>query len=276
MPESKPFGQGGPPVSRIGQGTWPVPDPAALRRGIELGLTHIDTAEMYGAGRSEELVAKAIRGFAREKLFIVSKVLPQNSHAKGVAQACDRSLRRIGVDYLDCYLLHWRGPFPIQETMGALERLADAGKIRSLGVSNFDPWDLREAAASLRGHRLACDQVLYNLDERTPEDHEVPWAREYECAIVAYTPLGQPVLDPRDKKFAVIDEIARRRGVTSHAVALSFLTRDPLVFAVPKAARVEHVEANAAALRLELDVDEIAAIDAAHPNRERIGPLPTN
>src|SRR5580704_3855705 len=199
MPESKPFGQGGPLVSRIGQGTWPVPDPTALRRGIELGLTHIDTAEMYGAGRSEELVAKAIRGIAREKLFIVSKVLPQNAHARGVTLACDRSLRRLGLDYLDCYLLHWRGATPIEETMGALERLVDDGKIRSLGVSNFDPWDLREAAQSLRTHRLACDQVLYNLDERTPEDHEMPWAREYGCAIVAYTPLGQPALDARSE-----------------------------------------------------------------------------
>jgi diketogulonate reductase-like aldo/keto reductase len=276
VPESKPFGNGGPLVSRIGQGTWPVPDPAALRRGIELGLTHIDTAEMYGSGRSEELVAEAIRGVAREKLFLVSKVLPQNAHAKGVAQACDRSLRRLGLDYLDCYLLHWRGGVTLPETMGALERLVDDGKIRSLGVSNFDPWDLREAAGTLHSRSIACDQVLYNLDERTPEDHELPWARDYGCAIVAYTPLGQPVLDSRDKKFAVINAIARERGVTPHAVALSFLTRDPLVFAIPKASRVEHVEANAAALRLDLTPDEIAAIDAAHPNRERTGPLPTN
>jgi diketogulonate reductase-like aldo/keto reductase len=272
----EPFGRGGPLVSRIGQGTWPVPDPAALRRGIQLGLTHIDTAEMYGAGRAEELVAEAIQGFARDKLFLVSKVLPQNAHAKGVAQACDRSLRRLKVDYLDCYLLHWRGAVPLPETMGALERLVDEGKIRSLGVSNFDPWDLREAAGTLRNHRIVCDQVLYNLDERTPEEHEIPWARENGCAIVAYTPLGQPVLDSRDGKFAMLDAIARDHGVTAHAVALSFLTRDPLVFAIPKAARLEHVEENAAALRLELKPDEIAAIDAAYPNRERTGPLPTN
>jgi diketogulonate reductase-like aldo/keto reductase len=263
-------------VSRIGQGTWPIPDPDALRRGVELGLTHIDTAEMYGAGRSEEILGKAIRGIAREKLFIVSKVLPQNAHAKGVAQACERSLRRLGLDHLDCYLLHWRGAVPLHETMGALERLVDDGKIRSLGVSNFDPWDLREAAGTLRSHRIACDQVLYNLDERTSEDHELPWARENGCAIVAYTPLGQPVLDPCDEKFAVLSAIARQHGVTAHAVALSFLTRDPLVFVIPKASRLEHVEANAAALRLELTPDEIAAIDAAHRNRERVGPLPTN
>jgi diketogulonate reductase-like aldo/keto reductase len=276
LPGRKAFGRHGPLVSRIGQGTWPVPDPGALRRGIELGLTHIDTAEMYAAGRSEEMVAKAIRGIARDSLFLVSKVSPQNAHAKGVAQACERSLRRLGIDYLDCYLLHWRGNVPIAETMGALERLVDDGKIRSLGVSNLDPWDLREAAADLSTHRIACDQVLYNLDERTIEDHELPWAREYGCAVVAYTPLGQPVIDPQSKKFAALAEIARDRGVSPYAVALSYLTRDPLVFAIPKAARLEHVDANAAALTLELSPSEIASISAAHPNRVRVGPLPTN
>ena len=253
-----------------------MPDRAALRHGIERGLTHIDTAEMYGAGRAEEIVATAIRGFEREKLFIVSKVLPQNASARGVAKACERSLARLGTDYLDCYLLHWRGAVPIGESIAALERLVDDGKIRSLGVSNLDPWDLREAAGSLSAHTIACDQVLYNLDERTIEDHELPWAREYGCAIVAYTPLGQPALDPNDKKFAVIANIARERGVTAQAVALSYLTRDPLAFAIPKAARLEHVEANAAALSLDLSAEEIAAIGAAHPNRERVGPLPTN
>lgn len=276
MQAVKPFGRAGPLVSRIGQGTWPVPDVAALRRGIELGLTHIDTAEMYGAGRSEELVGKAVRGVPRESLFLVSKVLPQNSHAKGVAQACARSLRRLGTDYLDCYLLHWRGEVPIGETMSALERLVDEGKIRSFGVSNLDPWDLREAATTLSTHRIACDQVLYNLDERTVEDHELPWVREYGCALVAYTPLGQPVLDPGEKKFAVLAEIARKYGVTAHAVALSYLTRDPSVFAIPKAAHLSHVAANAAALTLDLDASDVAAISAAHANRERVGSLPTN
>jgi diketogulonate reductase-like aldo/keto reductase len=160
--------------------------------------------------------------------------------------------------------------------MGALERLVDDGKIRSLGVSNLDPWDLREAAEGLTARRIACDQVLYNLDERTIEDHELPWAREYGCAIVAYTPLGQPAINPRGKKFAALLEIAQRRGVSPQTVALSYLTRDPLVFAIPKAARIEHVEANAAALTLDLEPAEIAAISAAHPNRERIGPLPSN
>lgn len=276
MVERRPFGAGGPLVSVIGQGTWPVPDREALRRGIALGLTHIDTAEMYGSGRAEEIVGEAIRDVPRESLFLVSKVLPQNADAKGVARAFEASLRRMKTDYLDCYLLHWRGDLPLEETMAALERLVDSGKARSLGVSNLDPWDLREAAGALRTHSIACDQVLYNLDQRTIEDHELPWARENGAAIVAYTPLGQPVVDGAKKRYAAIAEIARRRGVTPQAVALAFLTRDPAVFAIPKASRIEHVEANAAAASLKLDAEEIASIDAAHPKKARRGALPTN
>jgi diketogulonate reductase-like aldo/keto reductase len=270
------FGADGPLVSVIGQGTWPLPDRDALRRGIALGLTHIDTAEMYGDGRSEEIVGEAIAGVPRADLFLVSKVLPQNADAHGVARACERSLRRMRTDYLDCYLLHWRGSVPIEETMAALERLVDAGKIRSLGVSNLDPWDLREAAAALRSHAIVCDQVLYNLEERTIEDHELPWARENGAAIVAYTPLGKPTIDAKKKRYAAIAQIADRRGVGVQTVALAFLTRDERVFAIPKASRIEHVEANAAAAGLILDEDEIAAIDAAHPKRRRVGALPTN
>jgi diketogulonate reductase-like aldo/keto reductase len=276
MVASRPFGSGGPLVSVIGQGTWPLPDRDALRRGIALGLTHIDTAEMYGDGRSEEIVGEAIAGVPREKLFLVSKVLPQNADAKGVARACEQSLRRMRTDYLDCYLLHWRGSVPIEETMAALERLVDAGKARSLGVSNLDPWDLREAGAALRTHRITCDQVLYNLEERTIEEHELPWARENGAAIVAYTPLGRPTIDAKKKRYASIAQIAERRGVSVQAVALAFLIRDERVFAIPKASRIEHVEANAAAATLTLDDDEIAAIEAAHPRRRRVGALPTN
>ena len=147
---SRSFGTTGRHVPVVGQGTWPIPDRDALRRGIELGLTHIDTAEMYGEGRSEEIVGEAIAPFARESLFIVSKVLPSNGTTRGVARACDRSLRRLKTEYLDAYLLHWRGNVDLAETMRALEALVDAGKIRSLGVSNLDPWDLREASAALR------------------------------------------------------------------------------------------------------------------------------
>lgn len=270
----RPFGANGPLVPVVGQGTWPTADVRALRRGIELGLTHIDTAEMYGSGRAEEIVGEAIRGLPRDELFIVSKVLPDHADEQGVVRACEASLQRLRLEYLDCYLLHWRGDVPIESTMAGLERLVDDGKIRALGVSNLDPWDLRAAVHGLRRHRIACNQVLYNLGERTVEDHELPWAHDYGCALVAYTPLGElEASSPRDN---VLSEIAQSRGVTVHAIALAFLLRDPSVFVIPKANRIDHVEANAKAGDLVLDDDEIAAIDAAFPKRKRAGALPMN
>jgi diketogulonate reductase-like aldo/keto reductase len=272
----KRFGTHGTLVPVIGQGTWPLPDRDALRFGISLGMTHIDTAEMYGDGRSEEIVGEAIVGVPRDQLFLVSKVLPQHATASGVRKACERSLRRTGTDYFDCYLLHWRGNVPIDETMRGLEDLVEAGMARSIGVSNLDPWDLREAAAGLRKQRIACDQVLYNLRERTIEDHELPWAREAGSCIVAYTPLGGMPGSPSGKGARVLDEIARERGVGAHAVTLAFLTHDPLVFAIPKASRREHVSDNATAGDLQLTAQEVAAIDQAFPKHKRTGPLPTN
>ena len=260
-------------VPVVGQGTWPVPDRDALRRGIDLGLTHIDTAEMYGDGRSEEIVGDAIAPYPRASLFLVSKVLPSNGTRGGVARACERSLRRLKTDYLDCYLIHWRGDVDLAETMHALAALADAGTIRSFGVSNFDPWDLREAAAAVGAERLACNQVLYNLGERTPEAHELPWAREHGSAFVAYTPLGRPTNAAGER---VLADLARTHAVTPEAVALAFLLREPFSFVIPKANAIAHVEANAAGGALELAPDELAAIDAAYPARERRGPLPTN
>jgi diketogulonate reductase-like aldo/keto reductase len=260
-------------VAVVGQGTWPVPDRDALRRGIDLGMTHIDTAEMYGDGRSEEVVAEAIAPYSRASLFLVSKVLPSNATRSGVPRACERSLRRLRTEYLDCYLLHWRGDVPLDETIEALERLVDEGKIRSFGVSNLDPWDLREATAAVRRHPIACNQVLYNLGERTPERHELPWAHGSGSAFVAYTPLARPA---NRRGEELLGDIAARHGVTKEAVALSFLTRDSLAFAIPKANTIAHVEANAAAGDLELDEAEIAAIDATYPVRERVGALPMN
>jgi len=258
----------------VGQGTWPVPDRDALRRGIELGMTHIDTAEMYGEGTSEEIVGEAITPYPREQFFIVSKVLPSNATRTGLRLACERSLRRLGTDYLDCYLLHWRGDVRLGETMETLAQLVVEQKIRYLGVSNLDPWDLREASDALGSSgRIACNQVLYNLAERTPERHELPWARASDSAFVAYTPLGRP---QRRRGEEVLAEIGSAHGVTREAVALAFLLRDPLVFVIPKANSIEHVEANARAGDLELDAGEIAAIDAAYPARERSGSLPMN
>ncbi len=267
------FGTTSVDVPVVGQGSWPLPDVAALRHGIELGLTHIDTAEMYGDGRSEELVGEAIAPYPRESLFIVSKVLPSNGSFHGVVNACERSLRRLRTEYLDCYLLHWRGDVPLDETMGAFEALVRKGKIRHLGVSNFEPWDLREAAGALRSERIACNQVLYNLGERTPEDHELPWARENQCAFVGYTPLARPRVTASEQ---VLEEIATGHGVTSEAVALTFLLRDPNAFVIPKANTLAHVAANAAAADLVLSSDEIARIDRAYPKQTRVGSLPTN
>ena len=269
-------------VPIVGQGTWNLPvrgargDDAkrALRRGIELGMTHIDTAEMYGDGASERLIGEAIRGVPREKLFLVSKVLPSNATRRGTIRACEVSLERLGTAYLDCYLLHWRGDVPLEETMGALEQLVDDGKIRSLGVSNFEVADLEEARGVLRRHPLACNQVLYHLGERTIEEHELPYCVEHDIAVVAYTPFGRG--DWEDRAGAhVLEEIARKRGVTARAVILAFLTRGPQTFAVPKASSVEHVEENATAGDLRLDDDEIARIDRAFPVKKRRGGLPT-
>ena len=265
------FGTTGRAVSVVGQGTWPVPDVAALRRGIELGMTHIDTAEMYGAGRSEELVGEAIGGFPREQLFIVSKVLPEHGGRAHLQRACEQSLQRLGIDELDCYLLHWRGDVDLAETMEGLERLVQSGKVRSIGVSNLDPWDLRDAQAPLCNETLACNQVFYNLLERTIEDHELPWARAHQSALVAYTPLGG-LAEHRE----VLHRIGKLHGVDASTVALAFLLRNPEVFVIPKAATLAHVEANARAGFLELTEDDIREIDAAAPLRRRTGPLPMN
>lgn len=271
---TKRFGRTEFDVAVVGQGTWPVPDVAALRRGIDLGMTHVDTAEMYGDGRSEELVGEAIAPYDRASLFVVTKVLPSNATRSGVVRACERSLGRLRTAYVDCLLIHWRGNVAIDETMAGLVDCVRAGKARAIGVSNFDPWDLREASAALPGDvPIACNQVLYNLDERTPEAHELPWARETGSAFVAYTPLRRGT-HPHGE--ATLREIAAAHAATVEAVALAFLVRDPLAFAIPKASALAHVEANAAAGDLVLAPDEIAAIDEAYPLRERVGSLPTN
>ena len=278
----RPFGTTGRDVPMIGQGTWNVPtrgaraDEAkhALRRGIELGMVHVDSAEMYGDGAAERLVGEAIAGLPREQLFLVSKVLPTNATYEGTIRACEASLKRMRVDYLDCYLLHWRGSVPLGETMRALERLVRDGKTRALGVSNFDVADLEEAAAALEAESIACNQILYHLGERTAETHEMPYCREHGIAIVGYTPFGRG--DWADRAGGrVVDEIARKHGVTPHAVILAFLTREPANFTIPKSSTIEHVEANAAAGDLRLDDAELAAIDEAFPVRRRRGGLPT-
>lgn len=278
----RPFGATGRDVPVIGQGTWNTPlcgeraeeAKRALRRGIELGMVHVDTAEMYGDGGSERLIGEAIRGLPREQLFIVSKVLPQNATYDGTIRACEAALERMRVDYFDCYLLHWRGSVPLGETMRALEQLVRDGKTRSLGVSNFDVDDLEEARVSLDSEPIACNQVLYHLGERTVEAHEFPYCREHGIAIVAYTPFGRG--DWTDRPGArVLGEIARKHGATPRQVILAFLTRDPIAFTIPKAATIPHVEENAGAGDLRLDDGDVAAIDAAFPARRRRGGIPS-
>jgi diketogulonate reductase-like aldo/keto reductase len=268
------FGTPGPLVPVIGQGTWYIDRGdrkaaiAALRRGIELGMTHIDTAEMYGD--AELIIADAIAG-QREELFLVSKVLPSNASRRGTITACERSLKRLNTDWLDCYLLHWRGSYPLEETVAAFEQLVAAGKIRSWGVSNFDADDLDELLDVAGEGRIACNQVLYHLKERAIEHAVLPWCEEHGVAVVAYSPFGHNDFPaPNSKGGQVLQAIAEAHDATQRQVALSFLTRGPLTFAIPKASSAEHAAENAAAGDLVLADREIAAIDQAFPR----GPKP--
>jgi diketogulonate reductase-like aldo/keto reductase len=278
----KAFGNTGVELPVIGQGTWDMPENGprleeakrAIRRGIELGMTHLDSAEMYGSGRVEGLVGETIRGIARERLFITTKVMPSNASYEGTLAAAERSLRRLRTDYLDLYLLHWPGAHPLENTMRALEALVEQGKTRFIGVSNFDAAEMVEAASYLRAITLACNQVLYHLCERGIEHQVVPVARQHGIAIVAYTPFGRGSFLRASPRRTVLDGIAHKLGATPRQVALAFLTRDANVFTIPKAARVEHVEENAAAAALVLDPSDVAEIDAAF-SRGTAGPLAT-
>jgi diketogulonate reductase-like aldo/keto reductase len=268
------FGNTGGEVSVIGQGTWYIDRGnrksaiAALRRGIDLGMTHIDTAEMYGD--AELVVAEAIAG-RRDEIFLVSKVLPGNASRRGTITACERSLARLKTDRLDCYLLHWRGAYPLAETVAAFEELVSAGKIRKWGVSNFDTDDLGEMLAVAGQGRIACNQVLYHLSERAIEHAVLPWCEQHGVAVVAYSPFGHNDFpQPRSKAGLVLQAIAEAHGASVRQVALAFLTRAPSVFAIPKASTPEHAADNAAAGKLMLGRDEIAALDHAFP----LGPRP--
>lgn len=276
----KPFGRTGESLPAIGQGTWDIPESgtrleeavSALQRGVELGMTHIDTAEMYGSGKVEEILGRALRGIPREKVFLTSKVLPANASYEGTIRACERSLKRMGLEYLDLYLLHWPGSHPIEETMRALETLVQQGKTRFIGVSNFDVEELRDAQAALRNISLACNQVLYHLNERGMEARVLPYCREQGIAIVGYTPFGRGRF-PRAQAQpdGVLGRIASRHAKTPRQVILNFLTRDPDLFAIPKASNAAHVEENAGGAGWQLTAEERAEIDAAFPVKD--GPL---
>lgn len=269
------FGPARADVAVVGQGTWNLERTpakqaiAALKAGMDAGMMHIDTAELYGGGRAEEIVGRAIAG-RREHVFLVSKVLPSNASYAGTIGACEKSLERLDTDYLDLYLLHWRGAVPLAETIRALEALEAAGKIRAYGVSNFDVDDLEEAHAIAGDGRIACNQVLYHLTERSIEHNVIPWCAENGAAIVAYSPFGSgnfPTL--RSDAGRVLAGVAERRGISPHQAALAFLIQQGQVFAIPKAALTEHALENAAAGELTLAAEDLRALDAAFPARRR-------
>jgi diketogulonate reductase-like aldo/keto reductase len=276
--ELRAFGQTQAQVSVIGQGTWYLDsgDRAAaikaLRRGLDFGMTHIDTAEMYGD--AELVIAEAIAG-RRDEVFLVSKVLPQNASRQGTISACAKSLGRLRTDRLDCYLLHWRGEHPFKETIAAFEQLQDEGKIRSWGVSNFDVPDLEEAWEIAGAGGLVCNQVLYHLQERAIEHGVLPWCEEHGVAVVGYSPFGHNRFPgPRSAGGRVLQEIADAHGATARQVALRFLVRRSSLFTIPKASDPVHTAENAGAGDLRLSEAELARIDEAFPRGPRPRELP--
>jgi diketogulonate reductase-like aldo/keto reductase len=278
--EKREFGPGGRKVAVIGQGTWYIERAerasavAALRKGLDLGMTHIDTAEMYGSGAAEKVIAEAIAG-RRDEVFLVSKVLPSNASSSGTVAACEKSLARLKTDRLDCYLLHWPGQHPLEETIAAFEQLKRDGKILSWGVSNFDVRGL-EAVRRITGDgHLACNQVLYHLQERAIEHDVIPWCEEHGVAVVAYSPFGHDDFPgPRTAGGRLLEQIAQAHQASARQVVLSFLVRRPSVFAIPKASSVAHAEDNAAAGDLRLTEIELRKIDEVFPLGPRSRSLP--
>lgn len=262
---SRPFGRTGVDVPVIGQGTWHMGEQrtrradevAALRLGIDLGLTHIDTAEMYGDGAAEEIVADAIRG-RRDRVFIVTKVMPQNASHDGTIRACEQSLRRLRTDHVDVYLLHWWSDRqPIAETMKAMEELVRRGLTRFIGVSNFDVRQMKAAQAAVSRERIACNQVLYHLRDRAVEKDVLPYCEREDIAVVGYTPLARGGF-----MRGVAADVGAKHRATPRQVALNFLTRRPALFTIPKATHPAHVAENARALDFTLTPDDLRAIDA--------------
>ena len=263
-------------VPALGMGTWKMGEDArrraaevaALRRGIELGMTLIDTAEMYGEGAAERLIGETVRG-RRDEVFLVSKVYPHNASRHGVAAACERSLKRLGVDSIDLYLLHWRGSIPLAETLEAFEELRRAGKIAAFGVSNFDTVDLEESWAAAHGREIAVNQILYNLTRRGVEIDLLPWCREQNVAVMAYSPIEQGRL-ARD---ANLKKMAAARGVTAAQLALQWVLAQPGVIVIPKAGDPAHVEENRAAAELSLTDREMAELNSIFPRPSKRKPL---
>jgi diketogulonate reductase-like aldo/keto reductase len=272
------FGPTGIQVPKVGLGTWYLEQSdaktaiAAVQAALELGLTHVDTAELYGSGKAESLVGRALEG-RREGVFLVSKIIPSNASRQGTVKHCEQTLKRLNTDHLDCYLIHWPGSYPLQESIEALEELVKAGKTRAWGVSNFDEAELASALEIAGPGRIACNQVLYHLEERSMEHAVLPWCEENGVAVVGYTPFGQHrQFPPSGAAGAVLSQLAERHGATARQIALAFLTRRPDLFAIPKSTHLEHLKENAGGARLALSAQDIAAIERAFPvGRRRRG-----
>jgi diketogulonate reductase-like aldo/keto reductase len=263
-------------VPALGQGTWNMGESAgsaaaevrALQRGLDLGMTLIDTAEMYADGGSEKVVGKAIVG-RRDAVFLVSKVLPSNASRRGTIAACEASLRRLGVEQLDLYLLHWRGRYPLAETVEAFETLIRDGKIQHWGVSNFDTDDMEELGELAGGEHVQANQVLYNLSRRGIEYDLLPWSIEHRVPIMAYSPIEQGRLLLQ----ASVKDVARRHSATPAQIALAWVMREPGVIAIPKTGSVAHLEENRASIDIELDEADFEALDRAFAVPKRKRPL---
>lgn len=266
----------GQAIPVLGLGTWRMGEDQrqrqseidALRHGLDLDISLIDTAEMYGEGRAEEVVAEAIAD-RREEVFLVSKVYPHNASRRGAIAACERSLKRLKTDYLDLYLLHWRGSVPLAETLEAFQALQQSGKIRSYGVSNFDVEDMEEARELQGGTAIATNQVLYNLMRRGIEWDLLPWCRQRSMPIMAYSPLEQGRL----LRNRTLKTIAQQRSVTEAQIAIAWLLHQENVIVIPKTSRIAHVDQNRAALDLKLSDEELAALDVEFPHPTKPVPL---
>jgi len=258
----------GEAVQVLGQGTWKMGEDSrrragevnALKLGLDLGMTLIDTAEMYASGGAEEVVAEAIAG-RRDELFLVSKVLPSNASRSGVARACESSLKRLRTDRIDLYLLHWPGSVPLSETVEAFEALKKAGKIRHWGVSNFDTDEMEELTGLRSGGNVQTNQVLYNLSRRGPEFDLAPWSRQRGIPLMAYSPVEQGAL----ARNARLEAIAARHNATAAQIALAWVIAQPGVIAIPKASSQDHVRQNVAALDIKLTAEDFTELDRAFP-----------
>jgi diketogulonate reductase-like aldo/keto reductase len=264
-------------VPALGQGTWTMGESAKkaeaeariLREGIALGLTLIDTAELYANGGSERVVAQAIDGL-RQQVFLVSKVVPHNASRQGIPRHCEASLQRLGTDVIDLYLLHWQGSHPLQETVTAFEALRQAGKIRYWGVSNFDADAMVELTNCQGGENCVTNQILYHPGERGIEFDLLPWCRAQKMPVMAYSPLGQ---GGKLLRSAALQKVGKRHGASAAQIALAWCLRDGNTIAIPKAADRAHLQENAAAAQIRLSADDLAEIDAEFPPPRKPQPL---